>query len=308
MTELFSFGVPATTSHLGPGYGVLAIALDAWIHVAVQASAHPGYKIERGGTMRELQMDARHDEILRGFQSATDRYKIKCPERLTIHADSEIPTGCGLGTNTACFAAGIAAAVRFAKKAPPAHELLDLLVELGGDPAHGAAALAGGMTAACTLHAPRETPRYRIVRHPLHASWQFVFAVPQSRVATADAQRILPPTLPHAATLRTTSRVLGLLHALAVGDPGELRALIQDEVHVPFRQRLVPGIAAAIAAGYDAGADGVTISGHGPGIIAITHEPPRMTAIADAMVAAFAASGQRAQTLQLRATGQGALA
>jgi homoserine kinase len=308
MTELFSFAVPATSSHLGPGYGVLAVALDASIHVTLQTTAHPGLKVERGGTMRELQMDARHDEILRGFQATVDRYKIKCPDRLTIGADSQIPTACGLGTNTACYAAGIAAAARFAKKAPPAHELLDLLVVLGGDPAHGAAALAGGMTAACSLHAPRETPRYRIVRHPLHASWQFVIAVPQTRVATSDAQRILPPTLPHAATLRTTSRVLGLLHALAVGDSSELRALIQDEVHVPFRQRLVPGIGAVIAAAYTAGAAGATISGHGPGIIALTQDADRLAPIGEAMVAAFVANGQRAQALQLRATGQGALA
>ena len=308
MAEMFSFGVPATTAHLGPGFGVLAIALDRAIQVTVEASDHPGLKIERRGTMRELKMDARHDEILRGLQAAAERYKIKLPADLTITADSTVPAACGFGTNTACYAAGLATAVRLAKEPPPAHEVVDLLVELGGDPAHGSAALAGGMTAACHVNAPREKQRFRIVRHPLHGTWRFVFAVPEARMTTSDAQRILPPTLPYATTMRTTGRVLGLLHALSVGDPTDLRAFMRDEVHVPFRQRLLAGIPEAIEAGYDAGAAGVTISGHGPGILAITNEPDKCTAIGEAMVVAFGNAGQKASALELGATGQGALA
>lgn len=308
MTELFSFAVPATTAHLGPGFGVLAIALDLPIQISVHSTDRPGIKIERRGTMRELMMDARHDEILRGLQGGAERFKIKLPPNLTLVADSTVPAGCGLGTNTACFAAGLATAVRFAKKHPPAHEVLDLLAELGGDVAHGAAALAGGLTAACLVSPARAPQNYRIVRQPLHASWRFLFTVPQARMTTADAQRILPPTLPYATTMRTVGRVLGLLHALAVGDAGDLRAFMQDEVHVPFRQRLIPGIPQAIAAGYAAGAAGVTISGHGPGLLAVSSGTERCAAIGAAMVEAFAAAGQRASTIELTATGQGALA
>lgn len=308
MTELFSFAVPATTAHLGPGFGVLAIALDLPIQVTVQSSDAPGVKIERRGTVRALMMDARHDEVLRGLQAGAERFRIKLPPNLTVTVDSTVPAACGLGTNTACFVAGLATAVRFAKKPPPAHDVLDLLVELGGDVAHGAAALAGGLTAACPVNAPRERPRLRIIRQPLHASWRFSFTVPETRMTTADARRILPPTLPYAATMRTAGRVLGLLHALAVGDAADLRGFMQDEVHVPFRQRLIAGLPQAIAAGYEAGAAGVTISGHGPGLLAVSADAGQCEAIGAAMAEAFAAAGQRATSIELGATGQGALA
>ncbi len=307
MNDAFEFDVPATCAHLGPGFGVLAVALDLPMRISVQPSSPTGHSVERRGTAKDMHLDPRHDSILRGLAAAAERFDIKVPSSLAIAADSQVPPASGLGTQTAGFAAGVGIAARFARKRLPVHELLDLLVELGGDPGHGAAALAGGLCAACQTSPPAAPLRFRAVPHPLHASWRFVVVVPALHIPTADTRRILPPTLPHAVAPRTAGRLVGLLRALAEGDAEGLRAFMVDEVHVPYRRRLVPGIDAAIAAGREAGAAGVTIAGHGPALVALTTADSACDDIAAAMASAFAAAGQRAETMTLAATADGAL-
>ena len=303
----FEFQVPATCANLGPGFGVLAVALDLPLHVSVQVTKQATHEVERRGTAEEMRMDARHDAILRGLHEAAAKFKIKLPDGIHVVADSRIPPASGLGTHTASFAAGIGIAMRFAKRRPDEHELIDLLVGLGGDPGHGAASLVGGFTAVCQTSVPSEPLGFRVLPCTLHESWRFVLACPETRITTADTRRILPPTLPHAVTARTTSRLVGLLDALERGDEELLAPYLFDEAHVPFRRRLVPGMEAALLAGRDAGAAGVTISGHGPGLVALTTDESRAAAIGEAFVQAFAEAEQIVETITTRATSRGAL-
>ena len=79
--------------------------------------------------------------------------------------------------------------------------------------------------------------------------------------------------------------------SLAHGDHDLLRECLFDETHVPFRMRLAPGMPEAARAGRDAGAAGVTISGHGPALLAFAGSDQDARKIADAMIGAFAAHG-----------------
>ena len=97
-----------------------------------------------------------------------------------------------------------------------------------------------------------------------------------------------------------------MLHALEIGDEELLGKFLFDEVHVPFRRRLVPGMEQAMQAGCEAGAAGVTISGHGPGLVALTTDEAAVEPISQAMIEAFAAEEQVVETLPLRAATRGA--
>jgi homoserine kinase len=289
---------------------VLAVALDLPLAIYCEERRGGGHAIERRGTAEAMRLDARHDEILRGMHAAATRFRIRLPKDLFILADSRIPPATGLGSHAASYAAGIAIALRLARpqaKQPSADEALDLLVELGGDPPHGSAALLGGFTAVCQRSRPGEPLRFRIVPQRLHPAWHFVVACPDTRISTADSRRILPPTLPHGVAPRSASRLLGLLHALAEGDEDLIEPFLFDEIHVPFRRRLAPGMEEAMAAGREAGAAGVTICGHGPGLVALTTREEACQTIADAMAQAFQRKGQLADTMLLRASAHGAL-
>ncbi|MHC4512518.1 MAG: homoserine kinase [Planctomycetota bacterium] len=307
MTEPLQFTVPATCAHLGPGFGALGLAVDIPLHITVTEDCEPGHHVVHHGEMSGTPEDPRHDGILRALEAGAERFAIKLPDALTITAKNTIPAGTGLGTSSAGFAAGFGTVVRYAKEAPPADELTDLLVDLGGTAAHGGAALYGGLVASCPVQMAKEKVAHRVFRYPLSAAWRFVLACPKIHIGTADARRVLPARLPHGVIKRTTGRLLGLLHALAEGDEALLRKCITDEVHVPYRRRLLPGLDEAIQAGEEAGAAGVTISGAGPALLALTADESKAPAIRDAMATALAASGAEAELLTVEASANGAL-
>ena len=307
-TTPITFHVPASAANLGPGYGVLAVALDLALGITAEPRTDGELTVERRDDPSAHLDDVRHDPVLRGLRAGADRFDVAIPKGLHVVVEGTIPRGTGMGTISAGYAAGLALAVRLGKKKIAASVLLDVLVQLGGDPAHGAAALLGGLCATVPLSLPQDTQlRQRILPMPIHRDWHYVIALPDVQMGTADTKRVLPPTLPHAATPRSTGRSLGVLHALQHGDEELLRSCLVDEVHLPYRRRLFPGLSEALVAAVEAGAAGATICGHGPGLIAFTTSSGRTPEIARAMVRACSQAGREATTLTLQTALYGAL-
>lgn len=303
-----TFHVPATAANLGPGYGVIALALDLPLGITVEPRSDAMIVIERRDDPSANHDDGRHDPVLRGLRRGAELFDVSLAKGVTIVVEGTIPRGTGMGTISAGFAAGLSAAVRLSKKKLTPSQVLDALVPLGGDPAHGAAALLGGLTATVQLSMPQEpTLRLLPLPQPIHAGWHYVIALPDVQMGTADTKRVLPPTVPHATATRSTGRALGVLHALQHGDEELLRQSIVDELTLPYRKRLVPGMHEALAAAVEAGAAGATICGHGPGIIAFTMVAGRSAEIARAMVHACGKAGTEATTLTLQTAHYGAL-
>jgi len=302
-----TFHVPASAANLGPGYGVVGLALDLPLGITVEHRTDGELVVERRDDPSAHLEDPRHDPVLRGLRRGVELFGGALTKGLSITVEGTIPRGTGMGTISAGYAAGVGIAARLAKKRPSVDAAIDALVPLGGDAAHGAAALLGGLTVTTQLSLPQESEvRHRLLAHPIHADWHHIIALPDVQMGTADTKRVLPPTLPHAATRRSTSRTLGVLRAFADGDEDLLRACVQDEIHLPYRRSLVPGLELALAASVEAGAAGATICGHGPGLIAFTTVAGRVPEIAKAFVHAFAQAGREATTLTLSTAFYGA--
>jgi homoserine kinase len=303
-----TFHVPASAANLGPGYGVIALALDLPLGITVEPRTDGEIVVERRDDPGARSEDPRHDPVLRGLRRGAELLDVSLGKGLSVVVEGTIPRGTGMGTISAGYAAGMGIAVRLGKKKKTSDELLDALVPLGGDPAHGAAALLGGLCASAQVSSQQEMQlRHRVLQLPIHHDWHYVIALPDVQMGTADMKRVLPPTLPHSVTARTTGRTLGVLRALQHGDETLLRECILDEVHLPYRRRLVPGLPEVLEAAVDAGAAGATICGHGPGVIAFTMVSGRTPEIARAMVSAWARLSCLATTLTLQTAFYGAL-
>ena len=303
-----TFHVPASTANLGPGYGVVGLALDLPLGITVEARSDGEIVVDRRDDPSAHREDLRHDPVVRGLRRGAELFDVSLAKGCSVRVEGTIPRGTGMGTISAGYAAGLSIAARLARKKPTPGAVLDALVPLGGDPAHGAAALLGGLTATAQLSLPHEREiRHQPLPMPIHADWHYVIALPDIQMGTADTKRVLPPTLPHAATRRSTGRTLGVLRALAEADEELLRECLLDEVHLPYRRRLVPGLEDALVAAVDAGAAGATICGHGPGLIAFTTVSGRVSEIARAFVQAFGRADREATTLTLQTAFYGAL-
>lgn len=114
----------------------------------------------------------------------------------------------------------------------------------------------------------------------------FAYAAPAAGVSTAEARALLPRDVPHRVAAASLGRVVALVRGLAEGNPDLIRVGTKDELHVPHRLALIPGVMSAISAGVDAGAWSVTVSGAGSGLIAMC-DPADAAEVASAMHAVF---------------------
>lgn len=273
--------VPCSTSNLGSGFDTLGLALDRYLH----ADFEPGgrdLEMERGGTLVNLDEGTDEDLLATAFTGTILALGGAVPTGL-LRVRSEIPLARGLGSSAAALVAG--------------HDLARAALGLGSDPVASFRYAQrreghGDNAAPCALGGLRavvpgaEGPRPLSLE--LSPDLGFAYAAPAAGISTAAARASLPRHVSHQVAVAELGRLAALLRGLAVADAELVRVGVEDELHVPHRLPLIPGAYAAISAGYDAGAWGVTISGSGSGLIAIGSLDDT-EAIAQAMRQVFAA-------------------
>jgi homoserine kinase len=284
--------VPGSTSNLGAGFDCVGVAVGRWLRVTARTSRETGGRpiaIERGGTLRALDMAPESDLLFRSFAAACRRAARDVPHGLTLAADSDIPVARGLGSSAAATVAGAAAAVALLELSLDRAALAELCSELEGHADNVAPAVFGG--ANLVLHG---LDGLIVTPLPIHESLALVFAVPDFTVETKRARAALPATLPHSEAVRAAAKSAALVHGLAHADPRLLAAGLDDVLHVPFRRSLVPGYDDVTEAARQAGAYGATLSGSGPTVVAVA-TPAGAAVIGEAMVRAWRARGTAAQ-------------
>ncbi len=271
--------VPCSTSNLGAGFDCLGLALDRYLRAEFVPADHE-LVVERTGSAASISPD--RDYVRDLFVAELARLGNAQP-RGTLILHSDIPVGRGLGSSAAAVVAGLllAHAAR-GEQQPDRATLLELAEAHEGHPDNVAPALFGGLVGAA-----RDTAgRAHAFRLPLSDQIGFAFAAPDFEVPTPLARRALPDSVPHALAARALGRTAALLQGLAEADAHLLRLGFADELHVPYRLKLIPHAEDAFAAARAAGAWAVTISGSGSGLIALCARGTERT-IADALASAL---------------------
>jgi len=260
--------VPGSTSNLGAGFDTIGLAVSRYLTAEYRAGDGP-LAIDRRGTLASLQgMPEELDLFAQAMRSV-------CPNLGgTLVLDSEIPVGRGLGSSAAAVVGGLTlgAAVASSK--------VDVLRTARRWESHldnVAPCLLGGLVAVV------ETEAFPLVLAPGIA---FAYAAPGVPLSTARARAALPATVPHGEAARALGHLAALIRGLETADVALLKLGLSDRLHVPYRLPLIPGGVEVREAGLAAGAWGVTVSGAGSGLLAVT-APEKAASVADAMAAAF---------------------
>ena len=291
--------VPASTSNLGPGFDCLGLALDLRNELTVELREGPGV------TLVEIQGEGAKT-LPRGesnllVQAARLVLPKRLPGHLVFKAVNRIPLARGLGSSAAAAVAGLwAGAHLFGTLRRSEDELEALAVRLEGHPDNVAPCVHGGLTASLT-----EDGRASAHRLNIHPSFSAVVGVPEFQLATRKARAALPKTVPLADAVFNASRALLLVRALETGRTRGLDALMADRLHQPYRARLVPGLANALAAAVKAGAAGAALSGSGPSVFALVSGDSGLR-VGEAIRRAFAAKRVKSRSLELTIDHQGA--
>ncbi len=265
MNQASEFGgeiiVPASTSNLGPGFDALSVALRLYTRVQV-TDVRPSAP----DTLETVFIDGPfrgENRIERAYRLARARFGVPVPG-LRIEVRSDVPRQAGLGSSAAAAVAGFRLYEALTSRRA-ALEWLPLACEIEGHPDNAAAALLGGITTSCQ----HEDGRVTAHAWPWPALLRFVVATPHVPLATAQARRVLPQTVPLRDAVYNLQRALLLIRVLETGRYDELREALRDRWHQPFRAPLVPVLAEALALDHPA-VLGVYLSGAGPSIVALS--------------------------------------
>ncbi|MGQ0849659.1 MAG: homoserine kinase [Actinomycetota bacterium] len=259
---------PASSANLGPGFDILALALE--LRCSVTAAPSADWTVEHIGPESPA---GDGDMVLDAARKAVGRRN-----RLRLTVENHIPIGRGLGSSAAAAAAGAAAAWRAIGDSPTDRRVFDLVADVERHPDNAAAAVYGGLVLC--------TPDGEVHRLPLHPRLVPLVAVPHQRLATTEARAALDRKLPRDMAIRSLGRVASLIAGLLIGDEVLLAGARGDEMHEAPRNHLRPGTADLIEVARTAGASHACWSGAGPSVLALV-ETARLGRVRQALEAAL---------------------
>ena len=271
--------VPASTSNLGPGYDCLGVALRLSNSVTLVGGNAPRCS---------------HPRIVSG---AAERFFKQTRRRAFSFSYSiveRIPRCRGLGSS-ATVRLGILLALNQLNGNPLDRlTLFRLCAELEGHPDNAAPASFGGFTvvqssASVSLARAKREGRLAVQRFDVAPRLYFVLFVPDLEIETARARRILPSKISRVAAVENCANACALTAAFASRDYEKMRGSFSDNLHQPFRAKLIHFLPRVIEAAERAGALGAFLSGSGSAIAAITLKAPEKIAAAMAHAAAVSA-------------------
>ena len=270
---------PATVSNLGPGFDCLGLALRGpGDRVRARLAEKPGVKIVGvEGDGGKLPREADRNTAGVAVAALLQRHAPGAGIELEVHKG--LPLGSGLGSSGASACAALVAADAALGLGLAPTQLIDLAREgersaCGSPhPDNVAPSILGGI-----VLIPCVAP-LRVISLPTPKDLWLAIYTPGCQVATADARRVLPASVPLAATVQQAARLGLLVHALHDGDLGLLGEAIADDIVEPVRAQLIPGFLDAKAACQEAGAIACSISGSGPTTFAIAGSQSRAEAL-----------------------------
>lgn len=264
--------VSGSTSNLGAGFDFFGIAIN--LHLKAELSDGEGPP-EYTGTLEG--MTPEEDIIYQILRTAG----VTRGAKLKVH--SEIPLSRGLGSSGAAAVAGYSLATARKGDTFDVDLVFELARQVEGHPDNVGPSVYGG----AVISAERPT------RIEVHSELALAFAIPNDPIRTDDARRILPTTVPRETAVDQASRAAALVRGIANGDPELIGFGMVDRLAVPYRKDLIKGYEAATTAARDAGAYGITISGSGSTLVAIT-DRSKAKVVSEAMAFGLKQEGNHA--------------
>lgn len=272
---------PASSANLGPGFDVLALALELRCRVTAEPAGEWSVEHQDGG-----QPDVDSDDAV----LAAARAAVGHRHPLFLKVQNQIPIGRGMGSSAAAIVAGAAAARLATGRLADHDQIFELAAGLEGHPDNAAASVYGGL-----VLVPAEG---RPLRLPIHPRIRPILVVPHDPFLTADARQVLPKSVGRAVAVRTAARAAALVAGLLTGDAALLAAAHGDEVHEGPRSQHRPDTARLVHQAREAGALHSAWSGSGPSVIALVEAGTE-----DRVEASLNRTGSRVMSLEVATVG-----
>ena len=295
---------PATIGNIGPGFDVLGMAVQGWGDTLTARRNAGGVTLVLSNDKVPLPQSPEQNtagiaaaavlEMLGETTGGVD---------LILHKGT--PAGSGLGSSAAS-----ACAAAFATNELYGNKLTKYQLIMAATKAeeYVSGSFFTDNTAPCLLGGAtltRSVSPLDVVALGTIEELKIVLVKPDLTVLTKDAREVLPAMIPLGSMISNMANVAFITAAFLRNDYSMLACSLQDVVIEPARAHLIKGFAEAKSAALQAGADGMTISGSGPAVFAITNNSETAQRIKIAICEAFAAVGVGADAVITTADAQG---
>ncbi len=300
MVESVNVAVPATTANLGPGFDCLGAALslcNQFTFSVFQPSGSEKLTIKVKGLEADRVKTDASNLVYQVFCKLFEHLN-QPPPAVQIEIQLGVPLSRGLGSSATAIVGGLVGANVLAGSPLSQTEILRMAVAIEGHPDNVVPALLGG----CQLAATGIGNDWEICEIAWNKNIVPVLAIPDFELSTQAARQVLPDSYSRADAIFNTAHLGLLLRGLETGKREWLRSALQDRIHQPYRQTLIPGYEVVQSAAIAAGALGLVISGAGPSLLALA-EPETAEAVRLAMQAAWTSHSVEVKTLAVNTTG-----
>jgi homoserine kinase len=290
--------VPGTTANCGPGFDSVGIACTIYNHIELELVEQGTCIVDVGGEGKGIIPVNERNIAVKAVRAVLDR--VNCIDYgISLKMDNKVPLARGLGSSAAAIVGGLVAANEATGNQLTQQSLFEMATAIEGHPDNVAPAIFGGITISITKekkpHCMRFMPPKELV---------MVVAVPEFTLSTHKARQVLPSLIPFQDSVFNVGRTAMLIGALCSGEYQHLQYALEDKLHQPYRQSLIPGMKEVFDAAIQSGAYGAALSGAGPCLISYTDK--NADEIGVAMTFAFAQAGIKAKYLILNIDKQGA--
>lgn len=255
---MYSVKVPATSGNLGVGFDCAGLAMKLYNTTEFEAM-EKGLCIETVREVTHIPLDERN---LIYLTAKTTAERIGKPlGGLHLKQNDAIPHTRGLGSSAACIVAGIMIANTLLDGKMSREDILNLATELEGHPDNAAPAVYGGVCV-CAME------EKNVLCKMLPMELKVAAIIPSFTLSTKRAREVLPVNVLRSAAVSNIGRMGLLITALQSKDYSYLKVALKDELHQPYRKKLIRGYEAVCAAAENVGAHATCLSGAGPTILA----------------------------------------
>ncbi len=270
-----SYKVPATTANLGPGFDCLGMALPIYNIITIEETVMPSTGIEvnvmkddENAELLELN-DLPEDKDNIVLKAVKMLYSLVGQEanELKININTNIPIARGLGSSASVIVGGLLAANELLGFPADEAALLSIATEAEGHPDNVVPALLGGLV--MSSMEDDGSIIYRKINWP--QEWRITACIPDFELATNVSRSVLPENVSLKDASFNSRRLAMLIHAINTKDVKLMRVALEDRLHQPYREKLIPGFKEIKEAfKHEEDVLGTVISGAGPAIIVIS--------------------------------------
>jgi homoserine kinase len=252
--------LPATSANLGPAFDAAALAMDFYIQI--NAHAADEFHITASGRDRDVCGKLEDHLILNTYREVLEASN-RPVTPLSLQIANDIPIGKGCGSSAAARLAGIALAVHFGRLGWTDAQIVEEASRREHHPDNASACWVGGLTVARMS----EEGEAQVVGIRPKGKWPLLLAVPEQRLSTEDARRVLPAQYSRADVVTNVQNSMLLLAAFTQGRPDVLPQVLEDRIHQPYRAALCPLLGGLQELRGKDGILGVALSGAGPSVL-----------------------------------------